>query len=170
MSLSAGPNEKNTCSDYVVPRLRASGWSDDMIRTEVPVVAARSISSRRTSRVSSDGRADYVLEAFPGLPVAVVEAKRLYSAPSKGLQQGIEYAVRLDVPLVYATNGEGIRERDLASGTERDLDDFPTPAEVWLVTSRSTGWTQISRACCSSPRTGCSWPLTVRRPRPARTS
>jgi type I restriction enzyme R subunit len=131
MSDRRGPDEKDTCRSYVVPRLRASGWTEALVRTEVPVVAEGSLSSRKGDRSVSDGRADYVLEPFPGVPVAVVEAKRLYASPWQGLQQGIEYALRLDVPLVYATNGYGIRERDLASGTERDLDSFPTPAETW---------------------------------------
>ncbi len=131
MTGRAGPDEKDTCRDYVVPRLRSSGWSEGLVRTEVPVVAPGSLSSRKGHRSIIHGRADYVLEPFAGVPVAVVEAKRLYSSPSQGLQQGIEYALRLDVPLVYATNGTGIRERDLASGTERDLDSFPTPAEAW---------------------------------------
>jgi type I restriction enzyme, R subunit len=131
MSGVGGPLEKDTCRDYVLPRLGSSGWQDGMVRAEVPVVAEHGISVGGRTRIARDGRADYVLEIVPGLPVAVVEAKRLYAKPADGLQQGIEYAARLDVPLVYATNGDGIRERDLASGQERTLESFPTPAEMW---------------------------------------
>lgn len=47
-------------------------------------------------------RADYVLEYRPGLPIAVVEAKREYSFPGQRMQQAKNYAQLLDVPLALS--------------------------------------------------------------------
>ncbi|HKQ60435.1 MAG TPA: DEAD/DEAH box helicase family protein [Candidatus Polarisedimenticolaceae bacterium] len=65
-----------------------------------------------------------------GIRLAIVEAKRLYRLPGDGLQQAIDYARKLDVPLAYSTNGKGIVEHDFASGGERELQDFPSPADM----------------------------------------
>ena len=78
-----------------------------------------------------DGRVDYVLEATSGVPVAAVEAKREYRAAADGMGQALRYAQQLDIPVAYSTNGRGIVEHDLVAGTERDVDAFATPAELW---------------------------------------
>jgi len=43
-----------------------------------------------------------VLEYRPGLPIAVVEAKREYSFPGQRMQQAKNYAQLLDVPLALS--------------------------------------------------------------------
>jgi len=75
--------------------------------------------------------ADYLLEIVPGLPVAVVEAKRENHLAADGIQQALDYAIRLDVPVAYATNGHGIVRHDRASGSEHDVHAFATPEELW---------------------------------------
>ncbi|HHU9710444.1 TPA: EcoAI/FtnUII family type I restriction enzme subunit R, partial [Escherichia coli] len=66
----------------------------------------------------------------------------------KGMQQGIEYARLLDVPFVFATNGDGFIFRD-ATAAEGEclekqitLDDFPSPAELWRKFCLWKGYTQ----------------------------
>lgn len=132
-----GRNERDTCREFVVPRLVESGWADSF-RTEYVV---RSDLATNTT-LGGDGRVDYLLEIVPGLPVGVVEAKREYSSPGQGLQQAIEYAVALDLPTAIASDGHAIIERDLSTGTERHLDAFPTPPELWDRYARvTTTWT-----------------------------
>lgn len=63
--------------------------------------------------------------------MAVVEAKAAYKSPGTGLQQAKDYAEILGLKFAYATNGEGIVEFDYLTGLERELDAFPTPAELW---------------------------------------
>ena len=100
-------------------------------------------------------RADYVLEYEPGLPIAVVEAKREYAIPGKGLQQAKNYAQLLDVPFAYSTNGKGIVEDDRDTGLETDnLAAFPVPEELW---ARYRAWKGHRRGlgrrrsrCCRS--------------------
>lgn len=138
----AGPLEKDTCRDYVLPRLKAAGWSDEQIQDEVRITDGRVIAVGRKHRRGDAVRADYVLEYRPGVPVAVVEAKREYALPGKGMQQAKEYARRLDVPLAYSTNGKGIVEDDRDSGLETDgLAAFPGPEEMW---SRYRAWKGIT--------------------------
>lgn len=130
--MGRGPLEKDTCRDYVLPRLKAAGWTDDQIQAEFPITDGRIVAVGTKHRRGDALRADYVLEYMPGLPVAVVEAKRAYAIPAKGLQQAKNYAELLDVPLAYATNGTGIVEDDRGTGIESEgLTDFPSPAELW---------------------------------------
>ena len=49
----------------------------------------------------------------------------------RGLQQAKDYAEILGLKFAYATNGKGIAEFDYTTGKERELDAFPTPAELW---------------------------------------
>lgn len=127
-----GPTERDTCRDIVLPALRAAGWTDERIVEQYPVTAGRVVPVGSRHRREVPLRADYVLEFAPGLPVAVVEAKRSYATPGKGLQQGKRYAQRLDVPFTYATNGIGIVEDDRSTGREDDrLTGFPSPDELW---------------------------------------
>jgi type I restriction enzyme R subunit len=128
-----GPRKRDTCRDYVVPRLKQAGWGDEQIVEQYPVTDGRIISIGSKHRRADPLRADYVLEYRPGLPVAVVEAKREYSIPGKGMQQAKNYAQLLDLPFAYATNGKGIVEDDADTGRETEhLDTFPSPDELWL--------------------------------------
>ncbi len=68
-------------------------------------------------RTLTDGsRADYALCDRAGRPMAVIEAKRSSKAPIVAQDQGIHYAVLLNVPFVFLSNGEQVwfldRDRD----------------------------------------------------------
>jgi len=132
------PLEKDTCRDYVLPRLKAAGWSDAQILEQFPITDGRIIAVGKKHRRGDALRADYVLEYAAGVPVAVVEAKREYAIPGKGLQQAKNYGRLLDLPFAYSTNGKGIVEDDRDTGLEDDkLSAFPGPEELW---SRYRAW------------------------------
>ncbi len=131
MSKRAGRDEADTCREFVLPMLAQAGWTADLIVEQYPLRADRVLVAGSTVRNLGDGKADYVLEAVPGLPVAVVEAKREFRKAADGLQQAIRYAQQLDVPVAYATNGREIIERNLGTGRERTVDSVNTPAELW---------------------------------------
>ncbi len=139
MSRRVGRVEKDTCRDFVLPALAAAGWGPDMIRAEFPVAADRVMSRGGLSRDIGDGRVDYLLEAVPGVAVALVEAKREYRQPKHGLQQAIRYGMQLDVPVVYATNGRGIVEHNFVTGAERAVESVATPAELWSLYAEFRG-------------------------------
>ena len=79
--------EKDTCRDFVLPPLKAAGWSDDQIHEQFRITDGRIITVGKKHRRGEALWADYVLEPTPGVAVAVVEAKREYSTPGKGMQQ-----------------------------------------------------------------------------------
>ncbi|MBL0345602.1 DEAD/DEAH box helicase family protein, partial [Candidatus Villigracilis affinis] len=76
-------------------------------------------------------RPDYTLFIRQNIPIAVVEAKAEYAHPAKGLQQAMQYAEMLDLKFAYSSNGKGIVEHDFITGMERNLDNFPSPDELW---------------------------------------
>lgn len=92
MSMTGGPLEKDTCRDLILPALAEVGWSQSMIVAEYPVKARRTLSVGGVERDLPSGSVDYVLEIEPGLPVAVVEAKRARRQARDGLQQSVRYA------------------------------------------------------------------------------
>jgi type I restriction enzyme, R subunit len=141
-----GPLEKDTCRDYVVPRLEAAGWKDHFVEQYrvtggkiVPV--PRRANRRRDHKRDEPLRADYVLEYEPNVPIAVVEAKRERKLPGDGLQQAKRYAEMLRIPLAYSTNGKGIVEHDYDTGLDTDLAAFPSPEEAW---QRYRAWKGLS--------------------------
>jgi type I restriction enzyme, R subunit len=137
-----GPLEKDTCRDYVLPRLQAAGWTKDQIQEQFPITDGRIISVGKKHRRADPLRADYVLEYEPGLQIGVVEAKREYAIPGKGLQQAKNYAQLLDLPFSYSTNGKGIVEDDRDTGLETDrLTEFPSPETLW---TRYRAWKGIT--------------------------
>ncbi len=139
-----GPSEKDTCRDYVVPRLEAAGWFPDgehRFVEQVPISPGKVVRVGNKHRRATPLKADYVLEYQPGVPVAAVEAKRAYKFPAAGMQEAKNYAQLLDVPFAYSTNGHGIVEDDRVTGKEtRDLTGFPSPDELW---SRYREWKGI---------------------------
>lgn len=126
------PSEADTCRDYVRPRLKDAGWSDEQIVEQYPITAGRIVKVGSRHRRAAALRADYVLEYEPGVPIGVVEAKREYSTPGKGMQQAKNYAQLLDLPFAYSTNGMSIVEDDRNTGIERaNLSGFPSPGVLW---------------------------------------
>jgi type I restriction enzyme R subunit len=136
-----GPTEDETCQYYVMPRLKDAGWMDDQIIEQYRITDGRVTSMGKRHRRETALRADYVLEYRPGLPIAVVEAKRSYAIPGKGIQQAKRYASLLDVPFSYSTNGHGIVEVDGNTGIERDdIAGFPSPDILW---ARFSEWRDV---------------------------
>src|ERR1019366_20949 len=124
-------NEADTCRQYVLPKLYASGWTDDQIReqktfTDGRIVIAGSRPFRRTQK-----RADYLLRYRRDFPIAVVEAKAAYKTAGDALQQAKVYALILGLKFAYATNGHSIIEHDFLTGLDNELQAFPTSSELW---------------------------------------
>ncbi|EIV8495146.1 EcoAI/FtnUII family type I restriction enzme subunit R [Vibrio vulnificus] len=129
-------SEADIISKFVLPSIEDAGWDRmTQIRQEVKlrdgkVVVRGQIAARK--KVKS---ADIVLYHKPSMPLAVVEAKANKHEVGKGMQQGLDYASLLDVPFVFATNGDGYVFHDKTNPnqieTEIRLEDFPSPAMLW---------------------------------------
>ena len=124
----------------MVPKLEAAGWRRDAIVEQYRVTDGRIIPVGKRHRREKPLWADYVLHFGPNTPVAVVEAKRAFKQPGDGLQQAMRYALMLDLPLAYSSNGKGIVELDFDTGKEPNLESFPSPEDAW---ARFRAWKGI---------------------------
>lgn len=143
-------SEADIISKYILPAIKKAGWDEmTQIRQEVKlrdgqVMVRGQIAARK--KVKS---ADIVLYHKPSMPLAVIEAKANKHEMGKGLQQGLDYASMLDVPFIFASNGDGFVFHDKTKlGTVeegklesiRRLEDFPTPTELWDKYCRFKGY------------------------------
>ena len=66
-------------------------------------------------------------------PIAIVEAKDNKHAVGDGLQQAMQYAIMMDIPFAYSSNGDGFMEHDFLTGEERSIsmEDFPAPDALY---------------------------------------
>lgn len=142
--------ESDTCRDYVIPKLDAAGWKERFVE-QYRITDGRIIKVGRRHKRDDALFADYVLEPMHGFPVAVLEAKRLYDIPGRGMQQAKRYAELLDLPLAYSSNGKGIVEFDYDTGLERDLTEFPTPDELTRRYREWKGLAPLTEAILTSP-------------------
>src|SRR3954451_20792134 len=67
------------------------------------------------------------------------------------MQKALEYALTLDVPFAYSSNGDAFLEHDRTATTgtvtrEIPLDQFPTPDELWARYCQAKGYTPEQRA------------------------
>lgn len=123
--------EADTCRKYVLPKLYASGWTDDQISEQKSFTDGRILVVGTKARRRPSKRADYLLRYARDFMLAVVEAKSAFKLPADGLQQAKEYAAILGLKFAYSRNGHGIVEFDYTTGQEREIDSFPKPAELW---------------------------------------
>lgn len=118
---------------YITPAIINSGWDKKQIRLEYSFTAGRIILRGNITARGKQKRADYLLSYKSNFPLAIVEAKDNNHPVGAGLQQAIEYAKVLDIPYVYASNGDGFVEQNLITGEVKELklEDFPSPEALY---------------------------------------
>ena len=133
--------EADTCREFVTPALQTSGWGQApyAIGEQHQITAGRIVLIGGKARRAKQRRADYVLYYRRDFPIAVVEAKEAGLPAENGVQQAREYAEMLGLRFAYATNGRRIIEIDYSAGTEREIERYPTPAELWTRLNAATG-------------------------------
>jgi type I restriction enzyme R subunit len=140
-------NETEICQGFITPAIVRAGWDKlTQIRREYSFTAGQVLVRGKVAVRGKQKRADYLLFFESNLPLAVVEAKDNKHPVGGGMQQGIAYAETLDVPFVFASNGDGFMFHDrtgLSTPVERflTLDEFPSPEELW---SRYRAWKGFS--------------------------
>jgi type I restriction enzyme, R subunit len=131
-------SERDICSQFINPALESAGWKfATQVREEVTFTKGRVMVRGKVAKRGEPKRADYILYYKPNIPIAVIEAKDNHQEVSAGMQQGLEYGRILDLPFVFASNGDGFVEHDRTKTEgilERDLSlaEFPSPEELWL--------------------------------------
>ena len=132
--------EADTCREFVTPKLVTAGWgtSESVIGEQHSFTNGRIIVAGGKVRRGKQRRADYLLYYRRDMPLAVVEAKEVGLPAETGVQQAREYAEMLGLKFAYATNGHRIIEIDYVAGTEREVDRYASPQELWQRLTQST--------------------------------
>lgn len=129
--------ERDICTKYITPALRAAGWDEMLqIREEYEITRGRIIVRGKLVSRGKRKRADYVLSVRPNVPLAVIEAKDNRHSVGDGIQQALGYAEMLNVPFAFSSNGDGFVFHDRTGHAEQPevtlgLDEFPSPDELW---------------------------------------
>lgn len=119
--------ESDTRSKLIDPKLKESNWTENNIVREYFFTDGRKlIGNKRGKRYF----VDYLL-SFKNTNLAIIEAKADDKDPLDGLQQSINYAEKLKIDFVYATNGLKIYEHSLIEGNGKWVEDYPSPEELF---------------------------------------
>ena len=130
-------SERDICTKYITPAIQKAGWDlEKQIREEVTFTDGKVIVRGKMHARGERKRADYILYYKNNLPLAVVEAKDNKHSVGAGIQQAIGYAETLDIPFVFASNGDGFvfHDRTVYEGDkeyEISMDEFPSPEQLW---------------------------------------
>ncbi len=130
-------SERDICTKFITPALRKAGWDEiSQLREEVSFTKGRIIVRGKLVTRGKAKRADYILYFKPNIPLALIEAKDNLHGVGDGMQQALDYAVTLDIPFVFSSNGDGFVFHDRTGldeilETNLALDAFPPPAELW---------------------------------------
>lgn len=137
-------SERDIITKYILPAIEQSGWNKQtQIREEVTFTVGRIFVKGKKTKRGEKKRADIIIYYKPNIPVAVVEAKDNTHTVGAGMQQALEYAGTLDIPVAISSNGDGFviqyrkncgsQDADGKSivSENADIDHFPTSAELW---------------------------------------
>ena len=130
-------SERDICTKFITPALCRAGWDGmTQIREEVSFTKGRIIVRGKLVSRGEGKRADYILYYKPNIPIALIEAKDNNHTIGDGMQQALDYAVTLDIPFVFSSNGDGFVFHDrtgasTAQETTLPLDAFPSPNDLW---------------------------------------
>ena len=124
-------SEEDIKLHFITPAI-TSKWNSKKITMETKITDGRVNVKDNLTRRESPKRVDYLLYLSDNKPIAVVEAKDNNHSISFGLQQAMTYALMLDLPFAYASNGDGFIEHDFLTGkeTELSLDEFSSEEEL----------------------------------------
>lgn len=140
--------EADTCRELVTPQIQQAGWSSApySIGEQHQITDGRILLIGGKARRAKQRRADYLLYYRRDFPIAVVEAKEAGLPAENGVQQAREYAQLLGLRFAYATNGRRIIEIDYTTGTEREVDRYATPEELWARLNGANGLPAAAQA------------------------
>jgi len=139
-------NEAETRAEYIDPRLKISGWGEvegSKVLREFRITDGKIQTGgmRGTPEI-----ADYVL-VYKNQKIGVIEAKAENLSATEGVAQAKAYAEKLHIDYTYSTNGKEIYGIFMKTGEEGEIDNFPTPLELWNKTfsdqsANEAGWNE----------------------------
>lgn len=145
-------SEEDIKLQYITPAITAK-WSRKKITMETQITDGKINLKGNFVFREKPKRADYVLYLSDNNPIAIVETKDNNHSISYGLQQAMSYAIMLDLPFAYSSNGDGFAEHDFLTGTERQigLDEFPTEDELIARFKAESGQTATQEVVQQQP-------------------
>ena len=137
-------SERDIVTKYIIPAIEKAGFNkQSQIREEVSFTNGRIFVKGKKTKRGERKRADIILYYKQNIPIAVVEAKDNNHTVGAGMQQALEYAEILDIPVAISSNGDGlvIQYRKNCGPTDengkiivtenRDLESFPNIESLW---------------------------------------
>jgi type I restriction enzyme R subunit len=130
-------SERDICTKFITPAIEKSGWDRlTQLLEEVSFTDGKIFVKGKLTARGNQKRADYILYYKPNIPIAIIEAKDNKHSVRAGIQQALDYAQILDIPCVFSSNGDGFlfHDRTATDGnieTELDIQNFPTPEQLW---------------------------------------
>ena len=114
-------SEEDIKLKFITPSIMDKGWGYDNISMEKMVKFTDGKINLRGNLFSRSKAkyADYMLYYNKATPIAIVEAKDATHSISYGMQQAKEYAMMMNIPFAYSSNGQGFQEYDFLTGKER---------------------------------------------------
>ena len=119
---------------YITPAIQKSNWDiQTQMRCEYYYTSGKINVRENVASRGKGKKVDYLLSYKSNIPIAIVEAKDNNVTVSHGIQQAMDYALDLDIPFAYSSNGTGFYEHDMITGIEKEIsmEEFPTPEELW---------------------------------------
>lgn len=148
-------SEEDVKGMYITPAINNKGWvHGTSYKMEHSFTEGRVYVAGNFSVHGKKKSADYYLfDGSLSRPLTIIEAKKASKDLSVGIQQAIDYAKILDLPIAYASNGKMFREYDLLTGSQRDfpLSDFPTLPELKERIRQEKGLTLAQQAVVDQP-------------------
>lgn len=130
-------SERDIITQYILPAIEKAGWDiRTQVREEVFFTDGRIIIKHNKTSRGERKFADIVLYYKPNIPVAIIEAKDNKHTVGSGIQQALNYAEVLDIPVAFSSNGDAFLEHDRSEYSKElektiSLDKFPSPKELW---------------------------------------
>ena len=129
-------SERDICSKCITPALENAGWNLlTQVLEEVSFTDGKIYVRGKMTARGERKRADYILY-YQDNPIAIIEAKDNKHSVRSGIQQALGYAITLDIPCVFSSNGDGFlfHDRTVTDDTietELTIDEFPSPEVLW---------------------------------------
>lgn len=130
---TAGPGARNGSRRGAIEQaLSQAGWDGSRVTRNYELTAAPARQGPgRGHHGAQHHVVAYVLQAVPGTPTAIVASVGANHNPETALRRAIRQGQRLDVPLVYVTNGKDIVEHSTRTNRHRAVAAFATPKRAW---------------------------------------
>ncbi|MCF6172542.1 MAG: type I restriction enzyme HsdR N-terminal domain-containing protein [Campylobacteraceae bacterium] len=119
--------EADTRAKLIDSKIKSYGWLESHIVREYYFTDGRKLIGGKRGK---QYYVDYLL-VYKNTNLAIIEAKAENKDPLDGLLQSINYAQKLKIDFVHATNGHKIYEHNLGTGKGAWIEEYPTPQELF---------------------------------------